>query len=148
MDGGESVQRTIDQFDVGEVLAAYELQVTAELNRRYLEALEDTHPRYTAQNATGPWVHPGLLLSQSNPPKSPSHVLPDGAGHVQAKGETQFFKPGRVGATFRVTWKILDRYVKRQRQYMVFECRIIDDEGDEVLRRRMTTTLVRRADGS
>lgn len=140
-----SVQKTIDQFDVGDVLVAYELQVTAELNRRYIEALEDPHPRYTtAADAAGPWVHPGVLLSQSNPPKSPSHVLPDGVANVQAKGEAQFLKAARVGGTFRVTWKVLDRYVKRERQYMVFECRVTDGGGEEVLRRRMTTTFVRR----
>lgn len=144
-----SMQKTIDQFDVGDVLAAYELQVTEELNRRYVEALEDPHSRYTtAQDAGGPWVHPGLLLSQSNPPKCPSHLLPDGLAHVQARGEAEFLKAGRVGGTFRVTWKVLDRYLKRERQYMVFDCRVTDGGGEEVLRRRMTTTFVRRAGGS
>jgi hypothetical protein len=139
-------QRTIDQFEVGELLASYQLRVSEELNRRYLDALEDDHPRYTAgPDGEGPWVHPGLLLSQSNPPKSVSHVLPHDVANVQAKGEAQFFKPGRVGGTFSVSWKVLDKYVKRERQFMVFECRMIDDTGEEVLRRRMTTTFVGRA---
>ena len=126
------------------MLEPFELHVTEGLNRRYLNALEVDDPRYTrGVDAQRPCVHPGLILSQSNPPKSASHVLPGGMASVQVKGAAEFFKSGRVGGKFLISWKMLEKYAKRQRQYMVFECRVIDESGDEVLRRRMTTILVR-----
>lgn len=136
--------RTIDAFEAGDELAPYELHVSRELNLRYVHALEDEHPRYVEGNpGKAPWVHPGLLLNHSNPTRSASHVLPDGMANIHAKDEVEFFRPGRVGETFRIYWKVVEKYEKRGRNYMIFECRVVGEDGAEVLRRRMTSTFSR-----
>ena len=135
--------KTIDQFAPDDEIASYEIHVSEEMNRKYLEAVEDTSERYTEVTTKGgQWVHPSILLNQSNPTRSASHVLPPGMGHVHAKDEVTFSRPGRVGTTFHVQWRVLERYTKRDRPYTVFECRVLDDEGAEVLIRRMTSTWV------
>lgn len=136
-------QKTVNQFDVGDELEPGEIDVSAESNRRYCEALEDHNPRYfEGSDGHGPWVHPGLHLNQSNPTKSASHVLPEGMANVHAKDEVEFFAPGRVGKKFRLYWKVLEKYTKRGRQYMVFRCQVVDEDGIHILRRRMTSTFI------
>ena len=135
--------RTIDQFGPNDEIASYEIHVSEEMNRKYLEAVQDSSERYSEGTTKGgPWVHPSILLNQSNPTRSASHVLPQGMGHVHAKDEVTFVRPGRAGTTFRALWKVLERYTKRDRPYTVFECRVLDEEGEEVLTRRMTSTWV------
>ncbi|MDP6550231.1 MAG: MaoC family dehydratase [Dehalococcoidia bacterium] len=138
-------RKTVDQYEAGEALEPYEFQVTPELNQRYLDAVEDHHPRYVeGDDGDGPMVHPGFLLNQSNSTKSPSHALPEGVADIHAKDEVEFLAPGRVGKTFRVNWKMLEKYVKRERHYWVIECVIVDDDGVAVLRKIATETFSRR----
>lgn len=136
--------KTIDQFGPDDQIAPHEIHVSEAMNRQVLEAVQDPSPRYREGSAGGgPWVHPSLLLNQSNPTRSPSHLLPAGMANVHAKEEVTFSRPGRVGTTFRFLWKVLERYTKRDRPYTVFECLVLDDQAKVVLRRRMTSTWVK-----
>jgi len=113
-----------------------EFVVTPELNQQFLYAVEDFHPRYVRETESGgPFVHPGLLLSMSNLPKSPSFYLDPSVGSVHAKEKAEFLRPALVGKRLRVTWKIADVYEKRGRLYHVRAYLICDDQGNEVLRR-------------
>ena len=135
--------KTIDQFGPGDPIAPHEIHVSEDMNRQYLDAVQDPGPHYREGSAGGgPWVHPSLLLNQSNPTRSGSHVLPPGMANVHAKEKATFFRPGRVGTTFRILWKVLERYTKRDRPYTVFECLVLDDQAEVVLCRRMTSTWV------
>ncbi len=140
-----TTRKTVDQYEVGEELEPYEFHVSPELNRRYLDAVEDHHPRYVEGGGDGvPLVHPSLFLNQSNPTRSPSHILPDGVAAIHAKDEVEFLAPGRVGKTFRVHWKVLDKYLKRGREYRVIDCVVVDEDGVTILRKKLTTTFSRR----
>ena len=140
-----AVRKTIDQYEVGEELEPNEFHVSEEFNQRYLDALEDHHPRYVQGGDTGgPMVHPGILLNQSNSTRSPSHLLPDGWAAIHSKEEVEFLAPARVGKTFRVHWKLLDKYVKRGRDFTVTECLIVDEDGVTVVHRKMTGTISQR----
>ena len=132
-----------DQVGVGEEFEPYEYVVTPEFNRQYLEAEEDCHPRYFEETDFGPpIVHPGLFINHSNVTRSPSFYLPPGMAAVHAKEEIEFLNPGRVGKKFRVTWKVVDVYEKRGRPYQVKEVLIVDEDGLEILRRRITDTYI------
>jgi len=115
----------------------YTFQVTPELNEQYLYALQDYHPRYLEERDSGfPWVHPGLLLNHSNLTRSPSFGLEAGMAGVHAKEEVEFLNPGKVGKKFRVTWKVVEEYEKRDKLYTVIEALIVDEGGTEIMRRR------------
>ena len=129
-------KKRADQVGVGEEFVPYEFRVTTEFNQQYLEAVEDHHPRYIQV------VHPALLIAQSNVTRSPSFQLPLGMAAVHAKEQVEYINPGRVGKTFRVCWKVVDVYEKRGRQYQVKEVLIIDEEGMEILRRRIIDTYI------
>jgi len=134
--------KSVDQLEIGEQLEPFEFVVTPEYNQQYLYAVEDYHPRYLQETELGPpIVHPGLLLNQSNSTRSPSYYLPPGISSLHAGDEAEFINPGRVGKKFRVTWKIVDKYEKRGRQYRVTETLVVDEDGMEILRRKNFSTL-------
>ena len=136
-------RKRADQFGVGEEFEPYEFLVSPEFNRQYLEAVEDHHPRYSEEGDAGPpMVHPGLLIVQSNVTRSPSFYLPYGMAAVHAKEEVEYLNPGRVGKSFTVYWKVVDTYEKRSRPYQVKEALIVDSDGIEILKRRITDTYI------
>lgn len=132
-----------DQVGIGQEFEPYEFRVTPEFNRQYLEAEEDYHPRYLQETDAGlPIVHPALLINHSNVTRSPSFHLLSGMAAIHAKEEVEFLNPGRVGKTFRVSWKVVDMYEKRVRPYQVKEALIVDEDGVEILRRMITDTYI------
>jgi len=136
-------RKRADKVGVGEEFEPYEYRVTPEFHQQYLGAEEDHHPRYLSESNLGwPIVHPGLLINHSNVTRSPSFYLPIGMAAVHAKEEVEFLSPGRVGKTFRVSWKVIDVYEKRGRSYQVKEALISDEDGVEILRRRITDTYI------
>ncbi|GAI66990.1 unnamed protein product [marine sediment metagenome] len=136
-------RKRADQVGIGEEFEPYEFRVTHEFNRQYLEAEEDQHPRYLEESNIGwPIVHPGLLINHSNVTRSPSFYLPPRMAAVHAKEEVEFLNPGRVGKTFRVTWKVVEVYEKRGRSYQVKDAIITDEDGVEILRRKITDTYI------
>jgi acyl dehydratase len=136
-------KKRADQVEIGEEFEPYEFCVTPEFNEQYLEAVEDHHPRYTGETREKPpIVHPGLLINHSNVTRSPSFYLPSGMAAVHAKEEVEFLNPARVGKMLRVQWKVVDTFEKRGRPYQVKEVSIVDEDGLEVLRRRITDTYL------
>jgi len=136
-------RKKADEVGVGEEFEPYEFRVTPEFNQQYLEAEEDHHPRYLQETEAGPAiVYPGLLINHSNVTRSPSFYLPPAMAAVHAKEEVEYLNPGRVGKTFRVYWKVVDTYEKRGRAYQVKEALIVDEDGVEILRRRITDTYI------
>lgn len=136
-------KKRADQMGVGEKFKTLEFCVTPEFNQQYLEAVEDHHPRYLRETDAGPAiVHPALLVNYSNITRSPSFYLPAGMVAIHAKEEIVFLNPGMVGKTFRVYWKVVDVYEKRGRSYQVKEALIVDEDGVEIVRRRITDTYM------
>ena len=136
-------RKAADQLGIGEEFEPYQFRVTPEFNRQYLEAVDDHHRRYLEESELGaPIVHPALFLNYCSITKSPSFSLPPGMAAVVAKDEIEYLNPGRVGRSFRVSWKVVDTYTKRGRIYQVTEIWVIDEDGMQILRRRMNCTYM------
>ena len=128
-----------DRLVAGEELAPFTFQVTEEFNENFLHAVEDLHPRYvTGEDGAPPVIHAGLLFNFSNLTRSPTFSLPAGVAAIHTHEEATFYEPAPVGSTIIVSWKILDTYEKRERQYQVVEALITTDTGTKVLRRVST----------
>jgi hypothetical protein len=129
-------------FKVGEEFEPLEFVVTPELNQQYLYAEEDFHPRYIEATRKGPaLVHPGILYNMSNNTRSPSFFLPPGWGEIHAGEETEFINPARVGKKIRVTWKVIDTFEKRGKPWHVLDILIVDEDGVQIMKRKMTNTF-------
>ncbi len=64
--------------------------------------------------------------------------FPDLHASIWAKSEHEFLKPLRTGSKIRIHGKIVDKYVKRDRNYVVSEFETIDEHGDVAMRSRET----------
>lgn len=136
-------KRRADHVGVGEEFEPCEFRVTPEFNEQYLEAVDDYHQRYLQETRSGPAiVHPALFLNYSSITRSPSFSLPPGMAAVVAKDEIEYLNPGRVGRSFRVRWKVVDTYTKRGRPYQVTDITVVDEDGLEIMRRRMNCTYM------
>ena len=136
-------RKTADQLGIGEEFEPYQFRVTPEFNHQYLEAVDDHHRRYLEETELGPpIVHPALFLNYCSITKSPSFYLPPGMAAVVAKDEIEYLNPGRVGKSFRVSWKVVDTYTKRGRTYQVTEISVVDEDGIRIMRRRMNCTYM------
>ena len=134
--------KTTDLLTPGDELDPLEFQVTREFNENYLHAIEDFHPRYQESTDDGPpLVHTGLLINYSNLTRSPSFRLPEGVSAIHTHEDVEFVGLGRVGETFRVTWKVTDRYERRDRPYQIMETLLMGPGGAPVLRRTSTNTF-------
>ena len=133
-------KKRADQIGVGGYFEPYVFTVTPEINRQFLEAMEDNHERYTKDTKLGPAiVHPSLLIVNSNITRSPSFYLPPGVACIHAKEDKlQFINPGRVGSTFTVHYSVVDVYEKRAKQYQVKQVLITDENGLEIIRRKFS----------
>lgn len=137
------IQKRADQLNVGEEFQALEYKVTPDFNQTYLEAVEDYHPRYLKETEFGPpVVHPALLIVQSNVTRSPSFYLPRGVAAVHTHEEIEYLNAARVGKSLRVYWKVVATYEKRGRKYQVKDVLVIDEDGVNILKRRVTDTYV------
>lgn len=136
-------KKRADLYKVGEEFEPLEFCVTPEWNAQFVEALEAYYQRYERETDKGaPLVVPGLLIGNSNVTRSPGFMLDPGMAAVHAKEEVEFINPARVGKKFRVTWKVVDYYEKRGRPFQVKEALIVDEEGIQILRRKITDTYM------
>ncbi len=134
--------KSAHQLQAGENFEPFEFVVTAELNQQYLYAEEDFHPRYIeGDGSAAPLVHPGLLLNMSNNTRSPSFFLPEGWAEIHAAEETRYLRSARLGRKLRVTWEVVEAYEKRGRPWHMLAVLIVDEDGEEILRRKMTNTF-------
>ena len=128
-----------DMLVAGEELAPFTFQVTEEFNENFLHSMEDFHPRYMEGHSdAAPIIHAGLLFNFSNLTRSPSFSLAAGVAAIHTHEEASFLQPAPVGSTLTVSWKIVETYEKRGRQYQVVEALITTDAGNQVLRRVST----------
>ena len=70
------------------------------------------------------------------------------AGNVHTRHETRFLNPPRIGKKIHVYGTLVDKYIKRGREYLVLECRSVDEDGVEICRDRRTvmTRYAKRAE--
>jgi acyl dehydratase len=122
-----------------------EYVLTPELARDYAEGIEDDNPWYLEQSPFGrPIANPILILAQHARLFKTKYVT---AGNVHTRHETQFINPAYLGKTIKVSGKLVEKYVKRGRAYLVMECRSVDEDGVEICRDRRTiiTTYEKRS---
>ena len=69
-------------------------------------------------------------------------ALPEMNVSIWAKSEHEFLKPMKIGSKIFIRGRVVDKYVKRGRQYVVTEFETIDEAGEKLLRSRETGVYV------
>lgn len=120
---------------VGRDMGGRRAEVTAGDVQRYGDGTGDRHPWYRSASPFGGPIAPALLL-HSEVYRDLGWYLPNLIGNLHAKQEWELFAPMAIGAPVRTRSTIVARYRKRDRDYVVNEVLITDDEGRWLQRSR------------
>lgn len=131
---------------VGRSFGRRELEITAELVHKYSAGTGDWNPWYTGESAFGRPVAPALIL-HSEVYRDVSWYL-SVFGNLHARQEWELFHPTMVGETVSAVRTIVDRYTKRDREYVVNEVNVFGSDGRLLNRGRTHQSfLLKRQDG-
>lgn len=136
-----------DEVWVGRDIGGREITVSPALIARYEEGTGDRHAWYREESPFGGPVAPALLF-HSEVFRDLSWYLPNLIGNLHARQEWELFAPMPVGATVRTRSTVVDRYRKRDREYVVNEVVITDRAGRWLQRSRTHQSfLIERPEG-
>lgn len=83
---------------------------------------------------------PGISIAQHARMKYAK--FPDLRASIWAKSEHEFIKPMKIGSKIFIRGKIVDKYIKRGRNYVVTELETVDETGEVLMKSRETSIHV------
>ncbi|MDB5811711.1 MAG: MaoC-like protein, partial [Betaproteobacteria bacterium] len=108
-----------DVVQVGEEFRSDDFLIKPEDIETFAYAVDDHHPWYFGDSPFGgPIAHPVLLGNQALMMRHSRYIIPAG---LHAKIEFEFLEPLRAGMRVRSYGKVIDKFEKRDRYYMVTE---------------------------
>jgi len=132
---------TYDGLQVGEEFVSDTFLVTPEEIETYAFAVDDHHPWFFEDSPFGgPVAHPTLLANQALRLRHSRYIVPAG---LHAKMEFEFVEPIRPGMRARSRGRVVDKYERRGRPYMVTEYVTEDEHGTVLVRGRFTQMIIR-----
>ena len=120
-----------DQVEIGEELGSYEYVMTQEMLDTFRASIDDPE-------ATFP------TLAVKHDATALNMVYDDTTGGVNAGNEVEFFNPPIPGKTIFVTGRIADKYLRRDKPYLVIEATAVDEDGR--LLERLRTYQMKKPD--
>jgi acyl dehydratase len=130
----EAFHNEYDVF-VGRDMGGREASVTPDLIRVYGDGTEDRNAWYRGTSPVGAAIAPALLF-HSEVYRNLAWYLPNLIGNLHAKQEWELFHPMLVGDTVRTHSTVVERYVRRNREYVVNEVLITNPDGRWLQRSR------------
>src|SRR5207237_10937929 len=107
----------------------------------------DDNPWYRGESPIAGPVAPALIL-HSAVFRRHDWYLPNIFGNLHARQQWEGFAPIRPGDTLHSRSVIIDRYTKRDREYVVNECLLLNAEGQVLQRSRRHQSFLLAQGGS
>jgi hypothetical protein len=120
-----------DGLVIGEQLGSFEYVLTQEMLDDFRESVEDPEAPFPTLAVK----HDGTSLNM---------VYKDTTGGVNAGNEVEFFNPPIPGKKIMVTGRVADKYVRRDKPYLVIEATATDEDGR--LLERLRTYQMKKPD--
>ena len=120
-----------DKLEIGEELGSYEYVLTQEMLDNYRQSIDDPDAAFPTLAVK----HDGTALNM---------VYNDTTGGVNAGNEVEFFNPPAPGKTIFVKGRIADKYLRRDKPYLVIEATAVDEDGN--LLERLKTYQMKKPD--
>ncbi len=133
---------TYDTVDVGTEFPPYVYSLNEETVKRYVEAIQDPHPLFHDEDHAkregykGTLAPPTTAAIYATRAHKQKKKLPPGGIH--AKQMFRFIKPVYPGDTLTSYAKVVDKYIKRERKYVVIEVQTKNQQGETVVISRST----------
>jgi acyl dehydratase len=132
---------TYEALTVGEEFVSDEHLVTPDDIETYAFAVDDHHPWFFGDSPFGgPVAPPTLLANQALRLRHTRYVVRAG---LHAKMDFEFLEPIRPGMRVRSRGRVIDKYERRGKPYMVTEFVTEDERGTPLVRGRFTQMLFR-----
>lgn len=134
-----------DEKYVGRYYGERQVEITPALVEHYANAVQDFNPMYFGNSPFGGPVAPALILH------SEVYTTIDWYlsifGNLHARQEWEIFGPIMVGDTVTTRRQIVDRYYKRDREYVVMEVGCFGADGRLLNRGRTHQSFVNKTSG-
>ena len=131
---------TYEALTVGEEFVSDTHLVTPEDIEAYAFAVDDHQAWYSESSSLGgPVAHPTLMANQALSLRHSKYIVHAG---LHAKMEFNFLEPVRPGMRVRSRGRVIDKYERRGRQYMVTEYVTEDETGAPLVRGQFTQMLI------
>ena len=125
---------------VGEEFMSDDFLIKPEDVETYSFAIDDHNPWYFKDSPLGgPIAHPTLLGNQALLMRHSKYIVPAG---LHAKMQFEFVEPLRVGMRVRSHGKVIDKYEKRGRHYMVTQFETREEQTGKLLVRGQFTQMI------
>ncbi|HEX5940076.1 MAG TPA: MaoC family dehydratase N-terminal domain-containing protein [Dehalococcoidia bacterium] len=135
------------EVEIGLHLGRHEYEVTPELVEKYAQAVGDDNEWYRSGSPFGGPVAPALIM-HSEVYNFPGWYLRNIVGNLHAKQEWELFNPILVGERITTASNVIDRYLKRGRDFVVNEVTVLHEDGRLAARSRTHQSfLLDRPDG-
>jgi hypothetical protein len=105
-----------NKLEIGEELGSYEYVLTQQMLDEYRKSVDDPEAVFP----TIAVKHDATALAM---------VYEDTTGGVNAGNEIEFHNPPIPGKKIRVTGRIHDKYIRREKPYLVIEATAVDEDG-------------------
>ena len=120
-----------DDLVIGEQLGSFEYVLTQKMLDDFREAMEDPEAAFPT-------------LAVKHDASALNMVYKDTTGGVNAGNEVEFFNPPIPGKMIKVSGRIADKYVRRDKPYLVIEATATDEDGR--LLERLRTYQMKKPD--
>lgn len=105
-----------DKVEIGEPLGSYEYLLTQEMLDNFRASIDDPEA-------------PFPTLAVKHDATALAMVYDDQTGGVNAGNQVEFFNPPIPGKKIRVSGRIADKYLRRDKPYLVIEATAVDEDG-------------------
>ena len=126
-----TIELRYDDLVIGETLGSFEYVLTQEMLDDFRESVEDPEASFPTLAVK----HDGTSLNM---------IYKDTTGGVNAGNEVEFFNPPIPGKKIMVSGRIADKYMRRDKPYLVIEATATDEDGR--LLERLRTYQMKKPD--
>ncbi len=131
---------TYDSLTVGDEFVSDTYLITPEEIETYAFAVDDHHPWFFGPSPFGgPVAHPTIAANQALRLRHTRYLVHAG---LHAKMEFQFLEPIRPGMRVRSRGRVIDKYRRRGKPYMVTEYVTEDEHGTPLVRGQFTQMII------
>lgn len=133
---GDRKPMRYDELEIGEEFAPLEFTIPEERVKQYIEVFDDPHDWLREKD---PKVPPFISSMDVIRPIFEKYGIAPGTVH--AKQEVEMLKAVKPGQKLISKSRVADKYIKRERKYVVFEILTEDEDGKRINRNRFHFVL-------
>jgi hypothetical protein len=122
-----------ESIPVGFEMGPFELLLDQDAVKAYMKKVQWEDPEIVEKYQYEP---PGMTIIYHA--KMKFDARPDLKAAIWAKTEHEFIKPMKIGSKVSIRGKVIDKYVKRGRNFLVTEYETVNEDGELLMKSRET----------